>query len=787
MGRLELWVRSEWRSGWRALTGLALVVAIGGGLTMAAWAGARRADSAFDRFLARVSGPLAVSAVGMQTTLSAFDDTWALAPEIAAMDGVTGVRPTSWMAVAMEIEGVPQSFFSPALGLGYGPNPPAGGHVIRGRSASAADEVVINEVASHMTGKAVGDSIVLRSYATDQADAFIDSTGEPGHGPTVEARIVGVYRSPEDISDNPEPMALLSTQFYDRYAGQIAHCDCSIWIGAASADVARVSTGVEGVVSGSGLVVERLDNELRPRVERAIGLEVGALRIAAAITAVATGLVVVQALSRHIATRGVAPALMAIGSTRPQIVRGWITVLMPAVVVGALGAVGVATLASPMFPRGIAKRAEIAPGMHFDTVALPVGAIVLTVLVILIATLVSWRSARANRSRGRDATGPGRIASMLNPPAAIGTSFALSPSRGRSRVVAFSAMASLALAIGGPIAVALIERSIDDVLVTPSAFAADWDMQLTAQPEDPDALIAAVMADRSIDAFAVQYQVSGNKWVVTAGSGTDLVSPVAFDAMIGTMGPILVRGRLSHTADDVVVGIGTARHLGVDVGDEVVVDAGPNGPQTFRVSGVGRLSDGDDTDTAFVTTPEGLARLQPADRQAVNGAFVRLGTGSDDSVDALKALGFAATLPPSRVMTLGQIGTVPRLLAMALVALGLGGVLHSLLVAGSRRSSEIAIAKALGFTRGQAASTIRWQGVVTWIVAALAGVPLGLFVGRVAWKRVASGVGAVDLVSIPWQVVIAAPLAVLAIVVAAGSLVGRRVALLPTARILRAE
>ncbi len=43
MGRLGLWVRSEWRNGWRALVGLALLITVGGGLTLAAWAGARRA------------------------------------------------------------------------------------------------------------------------------------------------------------------------------------------------------------------------------------------------------------------------------------------------------------------------------------------------------------------------------------------------------------------------------------------------------------------------------------------------------------------------------------------------------------------------------------------------------------------------------------------------------------------------------------------------------------------------------------------------------------------------
>ncbi len=201
----------------------------------------------------------------------------------------------------------------------------------------------------------------------------------------------------------------------------------------------------------------------------------------------------------------------------------------------------------------------------------------------------------------------------------------------------------------------------------------------------------------------------------------------------------------------------------------MTVDSGALGVQEFRVSGIGNLSDGDDTETSFVTTTEGLARFQGGEQQSVNGAFVRLTeeARADGARQRMVALGFVDSMPPSRVATLEQIGSVPRLLAAALIVLGLGGVLHSLLVAGSRRRSDIAIAKAIGFTRRQAASTVRWQGAVTFAFAAAVGLPLGLFVGRLIWKQVASGVGAVDLVSIPWPTLIIVPLVGFAIVLGA--------------------
>ena len=54
-----------------------------------------------------------------------------------------------------------------------------------------------------------------------------------------------------------------------------------------------------------------------------------------------------------------------------------------------------------------------------------------------------------------------------------------------------------------------------------------------------------------------------------------------------------------------------------------------------------------------------------------------------------------------------------RLLAIALAVLGLGGVLHTLLLASRRRRHDFAVVTALGFTRRQVASTVRWQGVLT--------------------------------------------------------------------------
>ena len=141
----------------------------------------------------------------------------------------------------------------------------------------------------------------------------------------------------------------------------------------------------------------------------------------------------------------------------------------------------------------------------------------------------------------------------------------------------------------------------------------------------------------------------------------------------------------------------------------------------------------------------------------MNGAFVRLGDIDAAGRARLADLGFVPATPPSRIANLSQIGSVPRLLAIALALLGIGGATHGLLVATTKRRADLAVARALGFTPRQAASSVRWQGIVITTAAVVVGVPLGLVVGRLVWKQVAAGVGAVDLVSIPWPMILIAP------------------------------
>ena len=367
---------------------------------------------------------------------------------------------------------------------------------------------------------------------------------------------------------------------------------------------------------------------------------------------------------------------------------------------------------------------------------------------------------------------------------ALGVSLAVNPGGDRSRLAGATAVIGLSLAISGALAVVVIDRSATDLLATPFAFGADWDLEILETPEDPDAVMQATLAE-PVDAVSFQMIVTGTDFTVTGPTGTGLVQPLAFDQVVGTTGPVVNEGRPAGAAEDAVLGDAFAEQIGANVGDDIMVEPGG---QTYRVSGIGRLSDGDETDDFMVVTMDGLGRLvREGSSIDLAGAFVRVGEADAASKQRLVDLGWQPVTPPSKVSNLAEIGSVPRLLAIALAALGLAGALHALLVAVSRRRRDIAIARALGFTPRQARTAVCWQGAATTGAAIVVGIPLGILIGRVVWKRVTTGVGAVDLVSVPWLAFAAIPVIALAAVTSAAAIIGRKAARMQPAVVLRSE
>ena len=85
----------------------------------------------------------------------------------------------------------------------------------------------------------------------------------------------------------------------------------------------------------------------------------------------------------------------------------------------------------------------------------------------------------------------------------------------------------------------------------------------------------------------------------------------------------------------------------------------------------------------------------------------------------------------------------PLLFGGLLALFGAATMVHLLLVSVARRRTEAGLLKVLGFVRRQVAAVVSWQATAVALVGIIAGVPLGIAVGKTAWRIFATNFGVV--------------------------------------------
>jgi putative ABC transport system permease protein len=418
MFAVALLVAHKLRAGWRAWAALAVIVAVAGGVVLAAAAGASRTNSAYPRFLAQSRASDVLESPASSGDLS-YDTAVGTLPGVAVSAGMVGIN-----AVPVNAKGAPVNDAEMVASLDgrYGreldvPKMLAG----RLPGQDAPQEIAIDQMGAQQLNLHVGS--VLRMAALDSSN----------HARPFTTHVVGIFVTrgsivPVNYLDQVAQIwgsLALSRELgpgYVAFDGAYLKLKPGTSVAAFTAEAERLAQRYPG--TGKQVLVAD-EGTQESTVERAITPQAVALALFALALALTALLVVGQVAGRTLLTATQDNGtLAALGMTRRQLFAASMAEVAAATIAGAIGAVAIAIAASPLTPIGPARLAEPHPGVSVNAGVLAAGA---AAIVILLAE----RLARAGAPLG----------------AVTGVRFAVDPGAGRATVPVRSAMLGLAVAV----------------------------------------------------------------------------------------------------------------------------------------------------------------------------------------------------------------------------------------------------------------------------------------------------------------------------------------------------
>jgi hypothetical protein len=815
-----LFARSELRRRWRTIVALALLAGVGGGVALTALAGAIRTDRAVSEMVAYSRpdtggfgyGDLSGGSLGTGSSIDLLpgERNVIRLPEVAAWFRLPSV-PLSTARSGQASSGL-SVLASPDAAFFHDVDRPA---VLAGRLPTAADplDAAVNELAASKLHLHVGSPLRVYAYSAAQIAASAGQggaadTGAAPVGPEIDLRVVAVYRMPRDVSA-VEPYAARQDVSYESQEELYLPPSFLPWLARrlnmpvqgfpnmnlisvhlrhGIADFPRFATDAVKVGGGKVFVGDPGNvvgtTTAAASASRGTRLEAISLLAFGLVAALITILLVGQAVSRQVALGAEDQAvLQSLGTNRRQLFGA---ALIPAGVVGILGATfafAVAVAASPLMPIGLARQAEIHPGLDVDVPVLVGGAVILSVLIALWSVPAVWRLGRSSAdspgSRGFAAIG-GMSRVLRSPAAGVGLLFGLRRGAGRWAVPVGSALLAAVAAVAALTASLTFGASLSHLVASPREQGWNWDVLLGNPSDftDREAQYSRLLSQNplvgSYSAVAIIAGAQqGNAYIGKVALG-DLL---AFDPLEGSALPVRVQGRAPQGLREIVLGTRTLAKLHKKVGDTVQMDVGPPvGKIDLRVVGamiapsIGDIFTNSLGDGGWISGSALRATL--AQKAAAGGGggnggdssgppsttfslfAVRFAPGvSPDAALASLRRQFGPTvlrqLPPADVIDLSSVRQLPVILAGLIGLLGVGTIGHTLITSVRRRRRDLALLKTMGFVRRQVGATVAWQATSFVLFALVSGVPLGMAAGRWGWHAVASGINSSSPVVVP--------------------------------------
>ena len=830
------WFRANFAQRWSTYVSIVLLIGLVGGIAIGSMSAARRTASSFNVFLAS-SNPSDMSVFLFAPNVTA---------KLANLPLVRHVATASYGLYGFPVgrRGAPLNVPAIASGAVAQVGVLNGEYfsqdkvtVIDGQMANPkkADEFVMTADAEQLMGWHLGQAIPMYFYTTAQSSL-------PGYGTAkvkphlrMTMHLVGtVVLNQEVVSDKAErePLMIFTPTFtrpfdetgvnYNDYTLQLVH---------GTLDVSKVEREIIAALpphtTYSFQVTSLVSGEVNRSIEPdAIALGVFGLIAMLAALIIAGGLVA-RALLRDDDDINV---LRALGADPWMTRSAGLIGLLGAIVIGSLLAAVVGVALSPLSPIGPVRLVYPDEGLNFDWPVLAVGTAFLVVAVGAIALILARRRSPGLMSRRKRLVVPtgSRLARLLvnaglPVTAAVGVRFAVEPGRDRDAVPVRSALLGSALALTIVVATLTFGSSLNTLVTHPPLYGWNWNYAMDSGAGIPPQSTRLLSTDPYVRAW------SGYGIPNVQIDGTTV--PVLTTAADAAVSPPLLSGHGVDAVNQIVLGAATMKQLHKHAGNTVVVSYGnPKDAPVYvpptRLTIVGTATLPSLGGALTLNTSMGVgaiisSRLEPAKMRkfiaspyaTLDGpqvVFVRLRTGAPraaalKSLNKIAAVGdraFAAVPQghgqgdsvttvgvqyPAEIQNYRSIGVTPDVLALALAAGAVVALGLTLTASVRRRRRDLALLRTLGFTRRQLMATVAWQASVAGVLGVIAGVPLGILLGRWLWTLFARNIYAVPepTVSVLSVTIVAISALVLANIVAA--LPGRSAARTSTAQVLRGE
>jgi len=827
---------------------LVLLIGLIGGIAMGSIAAARRTQSSFTTFLASTNPSdlsLVVFPQGSQdnysTSLTQIVDHLPDLKHVGISVGPLGVPLTP--------EGVPRvaslsdlTVISSLNGEYLNQDRVA---LVSGRMAdpNITDEFVTTAVGAQLYGWRVGERIPFGFYTSAGISSPRFATGGVKPVVRVDARLVGlvVFSSGvvQDAVDRLPTFALftpaLTRTLLARSSMSIDATFYNLQLVGGSRDVPAVEVAIGKALPPLVTPQFAVTSFVAAKANRAIKPESIALGVFGVIAALAAFAVAGQAIARQLWTnRSDTEVLRALGADLAMTMSDGLLGVLGGVVLGSLLAAGVAIALSPIGPIGPVRPVYPARGFAADWTVLGLGLAVLIVGFGTIAVVLSYRwaphhlGARRKLARTQHSmVAAAAMASGLPAPGVIGVRFALESNAGRTPVPVRSALFGTALAVIVVTATLTFGSGLQTLVSHPRLYGWNWTYGLVSEdaPDVPPQATALLSHDPKVAAWT---------GVTIIGVQIDEETvPVILEPVDAAVAPPILSGHGVDSDDEIVLGAATMQQLHEHIGGTVTASFGsPKSrplyvpPTVLHIVGTATMpaigfpsSEGNHPSMGTgALIPEGiepaaLRRALTEPYATLNGpefVFVRMRTGvSDDAgladmgriaTAAAKAftavphgLGTGGTvtvmsvLRPAEIVDYRSMGVTPVLLAGSLAAGAIVALGLTLAASVRRRRRDLALLKALGFTKAQLSASVAVHSTVVAIIGLLVGLPLGIVLGRLLWVLFAHEIYAVPTPTVPLLALVLLAIGALVLVNLAAAIPGRIAARMPTALLLREE